>query len=827
MNNYTKLSWLFLAPFLLSFFPYQSGMAATLSEKRQELAGKGQKEGEANIQESLKLLNHDLEEKRNALVALHTEAEELYQNSVAEKKSDQEIEILMKDRLTGIKKTKKELNDLENNWKTMSKGLVETPDEGLWHQPDTSIGQLVIDYGSLDHVYLMPPEIASLKIHVSSQLTVPKASWNEMLELILASYGIGTRQLNPFLRQLFFLRLNVAAPDSLCDSIDTLKTLPLSNRVLFILSPPPTETKRVFQFLEKFVPQEQVAFQLLGSNIVMVGSTKELLELCKIYTFLVSPKQEHGYRLVSLAKAQSEEVAKILQTIFEGDSSGHFSDISSDKRMAFFEGESGSAFRVMSLKHPAQSLFLIGKHDVIDKACEIIRDIEDKIGQAQEKTVFLYACKHSDATDLAKVVSQVYNKMTTMPGAFDKGMSGRKGHDSGPQKRKHQPENEPSQGNRDDILTEDGFLTPPIVGPEWIGSEGPSHKQSGEVAENFIVDQKTNSIIMVVEAFLLDKIKDLLRVIDIPKKMVQIDVLLFEKKITDNNNFGMNLLRLGDAAKGHHRTKLSWNNSGKDGVGGILDFALSRNTSGLLPAYDLAFNFLLSQQDVQINANPTVTTVNQTPAKVAIMDEISINTGTYAEAADNDTRFKNSYVRAQYGITLNITPTIHAEGTSFDENEEKSFITLVTDVMFDTPGRSKDDRPDVIRRNVKNEVRIADGETIILAGLRRKGSSSDQNAIPFLGELPGIGKFFSTTALTDTSTEMFIFITPHIIPNPEDEFHAERKAELLKRPGDIPEFLEEVEIAKQAEHEMLFSKTLRMFFGKTDITHSSRKVAGQ
>jgi general secretion pathway protein D len=247
-----------------------------------------------------------------------------------------------------------------------------------------------------------------------------------------------------------------------------------------------------------------------------------------------------------------------------------------------------------------------------------------------------------------------------------------------------------------------------------------------------------------------------------------------------------------------------------------LRYIISRKEGGFLPAYDLAFNFLLGQQDVQINASPSVVTVNQTPTKIAIVEEISINTGVYEVPVTNETSLKNAYTRAQYGITIQLTPTIHAKSENPDSLDEPKFITLATDINFDTTAPSDDNRPDVTRRNIKNEVRIADGQTVILGGLRRKISQSDQHSIPFLGELPGIGKFFSTTSLSDSNIEMFIFITPKIVPDPSDEYYQMRKRELLRRPGDIPEFIAEIEDARKRERHILFERSLKMLFAVPD-----------
>ena len=189
--------------------------------------------------------------------------------------------------------------------------------------------------------------------------------------------------------------------------------------------------------------------------------------------------------------------------------------------------------------------------------------------------------------------------------------------------------------------------------------------------------------------------------------------------------------------------------------------------------------------------------MNQTPTKIAIVEEFQSILVCTRCAVTNETGLKNAYTRAQYGITIQLTPTIHAKSDNNDSLDEPKFITLATDINFDTTAPSDDSRPDVTRRNIKNEVRIADGETVILGGLRRKISQSDQHSIPFLGELPGIGKLFSTTSLSDSNIEMFIFITPKIVPDPSDEYYEMRKKELLRRPGDIPEFLAEIDEAKK------------------------------
>ncbi|MEM1283217.1 MAG: hypothetical protein AAGG81_06650 [Chlamydiota bacterium] len=176
----------------------------------------------------------------------------------------------------------------------------------------------------------------------------------------------------------------------------------------------------------------------------------------------------------------------------------------------------------------------------------------------------------------------------------------------------------------------------------------------------------------------------------------------------------------------------------------------------------------------------------------------------------------NQFVREEYGITIKMTPTIHMRDESDEEwsFDDQNFITLETDITFDTIKPSEVSRPDVTRRHVVNEVRIADGQTVIIGGLRRKESKDFKEQIPFLGELPGIGKLFSDTRSEDSSREMFIFITPTIISDPSEDMIRIRSQQMCRRPGDIPAFLARLDRARECEKKRLFEGYLDMILGR-------------
>lgn len=318
---------------------------------------------------------------------------------------------------------------------------------------------------------------------------------------------------------------------------------------------------------------------------------------------------------------------------------------------------------------------------------------------------------------------------------------------------------------------------------------------------------------MVVRKDTLPQLKRLVKKLDVPKKMVQIEVLLFERRLKDRERAGLNILKLGDAASQTHREGLTFDTTPAASVPGLLDFFFSRTKSSSFPAYDLAYSFLLNQENIHLNSAPTVTTINQTPAKISIVDEISINNGAAPlNTADGQVTFEKSFSRAQFGTTIVVTPTVHEPDPEM--GEEDWYITVETNIDFDNIMSDEDDRPDVIRRHIENNVRVVDGETIILGGLRRKQTNEKSEKIPFLGEIPGIAKLFGSVKTDDDEVEMFLFITPKIIIDPRGDVVAVREVELMKRAGDIPEYLDRLCESRACKKQRVFQKSWNLFFGK-------------
>jgi general secretion pathway protein D len=698
--------------------------------------------------------------------------------------------------LMEVKALKGEIALLEERWRStaVKESSAEDGAYALWDVGETTLGQLIMEYGASDHLYIIPQELSGMKISLFSSIPLPRESWSEMIEILLAQNGVGAKKLNPFAKQLYILKLDPSVIQGIATEKD-LQLFPSYARLFFVFSPPPEQLRAVQSFFERFSDPKQTTVQSIGSKVALVSNRETIEKLIGLYNAVWDKGKGKVVRMFNVTKVSSAEAEKVLKAVF--------SDPTTKGRPTYYP----LAADELSILALPQGLILIGESETVDRGHRILSDLESQLEDPGEKIIYWYSCKHSNPEDIASVLEKVYDSL--IGSNFEKKAEQPSPPICCPAPPPPPPAAEPGQLP--------GPIYPPANTPFNPILPATAPFVQGATLEkiekasfgNFIVDTKTSSVLMVVRREELSKIKSLLRKLDVPKRMVQLDVLLVEKKLTDHKQIGINLLQLGTSSSNTTQNALTFNNEERAVHKGILQFMFSR-TGHEGPGFDLTYNFLLAQEDVRINANPSVLAINQTPATVSIVEEISIDNGAIpVQLAAGGVTFERSFTRAQYGITINLTPTIHIAD---DSEGQAGFVTLETNLEFDTTHHTFNDRPPVNRRHIENQVCVADGETVILGGLRRKMEEDSRDKIPFLGDLPGIGKLFGLTKMHDTNTEMFVFITPRIIRNPVDDLRRIRQSEYQLRAGDIPEFLERLDDAKNQQRKNLFENSMKMFF---------------
>ncbi len=739
-------------------------------------------DGSVSFDAMLKDINQQLTALRSELADCYQRAKQLHAEGAGEE--------FFHELLNQTNGVKTRIHTLENKWHDSVVDESKKEEEGyaLWDQEETTLAQLVMEYGALDYLFIVPPEMASLKLNMHSNIPIPRESWGEMLEIILAHNGIGVKKVNSYVRQLYILKQDPSAIQAIASSPEALQWVPDRTRLFYVFTPPVEQVKSSFQFFERFADAKQTFIYQIGPKIAIIALKEEVVKLIDLYNTVWENSQGKVSRVVPITKMAVREMEKILQSFF--------GEAIEKSRPPFGKPEQ-EGLNIFALNQ-GNALILLGQEEVVDRAEKIIKDTEDQLQDPAEMTVYLYQCRHSNPEDLSKVLEKVYNSLLVSSTEANKELDVSY-NSQGPQ-FKTPPDGYPP-------------TAPLVVAPPPLKTGSSASVEVEQGTDHFIADPKTGNLLMVVRRDALVKIKDLLRKLDVPKKMVQIEVMLFEKRIKNENSYGMNLLKLGSKKDG-----IVWTSDLAPTGHGVLQYLLHGKKSKHFPAYDLAMNFLMTQEDIQLNAAPSVITVNQTPATISIVEEISINNGAAPVDTNKGIAFEKSFSRAQYGITMIMTPTIHVPDSEEMGPDGKGFVTLQTNITFDTPQQHvHDDRPLVHRRHIENEVRVLDGQTIILGGLRRKAIMDNEEKIPFIGDIPGIGKLFGSMKLSNNNTEMFIFITPTLVLDPEEQLIQIRNEEVMKRPGDIPEYLERVVEARDKERKKYFRNSFKALLGNSNV----------
>jgi type IV pilus assembly protein PilQ len=159
---------------------------------------------------------------------------------------------------------------------------------------------------------------------------------------------------------------------------------------------------------------------------------------------------------------------------------------------------------------------------------------------------------------------------------------------------------------------------------------------------------------------------------------------------------------------------------------------------------------LVQNGKARLRANPRVATGDGQTAEVEVGREnyFSIVSGSLNYAY-------NTLEVIRSGISLRITPRI------LDDSDE--VLALVEPAVRDVTGRGPNGLPEITFRRAATNVRVKNGESIVIAGLLNEFDVNSNSKIPILGDLPLIGKIFRGSSTRKVKTETIIIITPRIL----------------------------------------------------------------
>ena len=387
--------------------------------------------------------------------------------------------------------------------------------------------------------------------------------------------------------------------------------------------------------------------------------------------------------------------------------------------------------------------------------------------------------KYADANDIAKVITKMKSKIgNVIPDSSSSTIV-----------LIDNPYNIKSM--KDVIAEVDVLLVTEVFSLDYGDAEVVQGKIEKMISDNVgsaKFDKRTNKIIVKDTQEKIDDIKKVIEAFDEKTRVVVIDANIIKVTLTDKYSYGIDwadIASLGDIT-------LTGSSNLTTSLTGTTPSTLTVATA---TNYSTVISLLDTFGQTDVLSRPRITVADKEDAmilvgakEVYVTSEVTTTSGGTYHTTDN-VQF------VDVGVRLTVTPEINSEGyIRMKIRPEVSDTDATKTVILTNPdGSTRSIIPHVTTSEAETTLLVKDKTTIILGGLMKDTVTEYRDKVPFLGDLPLLGKFFSTQGKSKEKTELVILLTPHIIEGDKmtkdvkfykDEWNRYAKAAQIESPEE-------------------------------------------
>ena len=282
-------------------------------------------------------------------------------------------------------------------------------------------------------------------------------------------------------------------------------------------------------------------------------------------------------------------------------------------------------------------------------------------------------------------------------------------------------------------------------------------------------DPETNALIITAEREEYMVLEDVIKKLDIPRRMVYLEALILEVSVDREFKVGVEWGGAGTFADETGTVASGF--SGSEPPYSLLQAVSDPATAlpggftfGVLkkgieiggmhfPDIGAVLNAFQNDSDINIIATPQILTTDNKEASLVVGENVPYITSLNSSTTGSTQDYTN-YEYKDVGTTLKITPQINqADLVRLEIGVEVTKLKSAADVTT----------PTTFKRTADTTVVVHNEETVVIGGIIGQDTSSGENKVPLLGDIPLLGWMFKNHANSLKKTNMFIFITPHIV----------------------------------------------------------------
>ena len=416
-------------------------------------------------------------------------------------------------------------------------------------------------------------------------------------------------------------------------------------------------------------------------------------------------------------------------------------------------------------------------------------------------SVHVYQVKYGDARQIARVLTDMFgggSSSGSLLDSADNQIAPGSGTSASASDRLSLNANSPASssggfGSRPGSGSNSGFGAPAAAAPAGgnagsldKGGSGSGNGQPLMQGVRITADSVNNTLLIYADQGNYRIIESTLQQVDQPQLQVAIDATIAEVTLSDELSYGVQFYLTSHnlGLRPDQGSLLNTQSTSVPTPVNAATAAAAATTTTTAAAAGTAvntfisravpgFNFLLGSEaqpgaildalhtvtGVKVLSNPSLVVVNNQAATLQVGDVVPVSTGSATVLTTSNT-VVNTIDYRNTGIILRVSPRINVNGNvRLDIEQEISNVSPQTATSL---------TPTVSERKVKSSISVANGQTVLLAGLISEQQNLNRNGIPLLDQLQGIGDAFSHQDKTVNRTELIIFIRPQIIRDSMD-----------------------------------------------------------
>tara|TARA_A100000171_G_scaffold38586_1_gene37986 strand:- start:8761 stop:10914 length:2154 start_codon:yes stop_codon:yes gene_type:complete len=509
------------------------------------------------------------------------------------------------------------------------------------------------------------------------------------------------------------LPVEIASPDTLDET--------LSSEVMLLAPLTYVSVTAAIEMLTPVLEPDGQLMRMGNSNAVAILANTDKLERVSAILEVLDddPFSNQGIQLYPLMNASAAEVAQELTDI-----------------LGVIEGASPS-YQIQGLERINAILVTAPAARGFDEISRWVA-ILDADRQEQNEQLFRYRVKNLNAVELATTLTDVFR------------IDENNNDDDEVQPARNITPREIFRDRFGDDAAGEAAETVIGIEPQNNGAET---SVSANLRVSIVADEPTNSLLIRANPRDYRQLLTTINQLDTAPLQVMINAVIAQVILTDDKSFGVDWSRVLEDADGSV-TRLGTSflpTAGEDGssLGGLL---FNRAFLDGAARVEATLEAIAINNDVRLLARPSLSVINNQEGLIRIGAEVPVQLGETVGVGGTAT------TNIQYrptGIELQITPRINDDGVvNLTIRQELSSVSGTAGV---------NQNPIFQNQEIETTVIVRDGENVVLGGLIQESNDRLNSGVPFLNQVPVLGKLFSYQQDNNERTELFIVLRPEII----------------------------------------------------------------